>query len=293
MQPVSTAAPAGRQTGIVLMCIGVAFLTVNDAIAKALTETYSPLQILFVRNVIALPVAIVIALTMGGVGALRSYRPITHLLRGALWIAATFLFFTSLMHLKLAEATALIFVAPFFIIAISAMFLGEVVGWRRWLAVIVGFAGVLIVVRPGGAAFQLAFLLPVATAFVYALMMVGARFVDSRESVWTLLLYLTGTGALLSAFIVPLVWIPLRAEDLWLFVAIALFGTTGVTLMTQAFRLAPASVVAPLDYTALIWATALGWVIWSEMPDGATFIGAGVIIASGVSIILLERRRQH
>jgi len=274
------------------MCVGVACLTVNDALAKTLTQTYSPLQILFVRNVIALPFAIAIALMMGGAGALRSYRPVTHLFRGVLWIAATFLFFTSLMHLKLAEATALIFVAPFFIIAISATFLGEIVGWRRWLAVIAGFVGVLIVVRPGGAAFQLAFLLPIATAFVYALMMIGARFVDSRESVWTLLLYLTGTSALLSAFIVPFVWIPLRPEDLWLFIAIALFGTAGITLMTQAFRLAPASVVAPLDYTALLWATALGWAIWSEMPDAATFIGAGVIIASGVSVILLERRRR-
>jgi len=274
------------------MCIGVACLTVNDALAKTLTLTYSPLQILFVRNVIALPVAIAVALAMGGFGALRSYRPITHLLRGMLWITATFLFFTSLMHLKLAEATALIFVAPFFIIAISATFFGEIVGWWRWLAVIAGFCGVLIVVRPGGAAFQLAFLLPIATAFVYALMMIGARFVDRRESVWTLLLYLTGTSALLSAFIVPFVWIPLRPEDIWQFIAIALFGTTGVTLMTQAFRLAPASLVAPLDYTALLWATVLGWAIWSEMPDAATFIGAGVIIASGVSVILLERRRR-
>jgi len=122
--------------------------------------------------------------------------------------------------------------------------------------------------------------------------MIGARFVDRRESVWTLLLYLTGTSALLSAFIVPFVWIPLRPEDIWQFIAIALFGTTGVTLMTQAFRLAPASLVAPLDYTALLWATVLGWAIWSEMPDAATFIGAGVIIASGVSVILLERRRR-
>lgn len=292
MGTVYPAAPAGNQTGIALMCVGVAFLTVNDAIAKTLTDTYSPLQILFLRNVIALPFALMIALRMGGSAALRSYRPSVHLLRGILWVAGTFLFFTSLRFLQLAEATALIFVAPFFIIALSAAFLGERVGWRRWSAVVAGFIGVLIVVRPGGATFQLASLLPVATAFVYALMMLGSRFVDSRESVWTLLFYLTGTSALLSAVLVPFVWIPVQLEHLWLFVAIALCGTAGITMMTQAFRLAPASIVAPLDYTALIWATALGWLIWNEMPDAITFFGAGIIIMSGVWVILREREKR-
>jgi drug/metabolite transporter (DMT)-like permease len=279
---------ASTMTGIVMMCVGVASLCVNDALAKTLTEGYSPLQIQFMRNLIALPFALLIAFKMGGTPALRSHRPLAHLLRGTLWISATFMFFTSIMYLGLAEATALIFVAPLFITAISAMFLGEKVGWRRWLAVLAGFAGVLIVVRPGGSTFQLISLLPVATAFVYALLMLSARWVDSRESVWTLLLYLTATGALLSAFIVPLVWVPVRLDDVWLFVGIAVFGTAGMTLMTQAFRLAPAVVVAPLDYTALLWATILGWLFWNEIPDAMTFIGAAVIVVSGVFIILRE-----
>lgn len=114
---------------------------------------------------------------------------------------------------------------------------------------------------------------------------------DTRESVWTLLLYLTGTGAVLSASIVPFVWIDIRIEDLWLFFAIALFGTAGMTMMTQAFRIAPAAVVAPLDYTALLWATTLGWLIWNEVPGTATFLGAAVIIASGVIIIVREHAK--
>ncbi|NDW07593.1 EamA family transporter [Jiella sp. 40Bstr34] len=272
------------------MCAGVACLSINDALAKVLTERYSPLQILFLRNLIALPFALAIAWRMGGTAALRSHRPLAHLLRGILWIGATVLFFTSIMHLGLAEATALIFVAPLFITAISAVFLGETVGRYRWLAVLAGFLGVLIVVRPGTSSFQLVSLLPVATAFVYALLMLGARWVDPRESVWTLLLYLTGMGALLSALIVPFVWRPVEAHDLWAFVAIALFGTAGMTMMTQAFRLAPAVVVAPLDYTALLWATALGWLIWQERPDMATLVGAAIIIASGVVTIWREHK---
>lgn len=276
--------------GIAFMCAGVASLCVNDAMAKLLTDTYSPLQILFMRNLIALPLAILLTWRMSGIAALRSHRPLAHLLRGFLWIAATMFFFTSLIHLGLAEATAIIFVAPLFITAISAIFLREHVGWRRWLAVLVGFAGVLIVVRPGGDAFQPAALLPVGAAIVYAVLMISSRWVDERESVWTLLLWLTGTGAVLSAFVVPFVWEPLQTGHMWLFLGIAVFGTAGMTMMSQAFRMAPAAVVAPLDYTALIWASGLGFLIWGDIPDLATYLGAAVIIASGVYVILRESR---
>lgn len=276
--------------GIVMMCAGVACLSANDALAKYLVAAYSPLQILFLRNIIALPFAIVLTVVMSGRGALRSPRPAAHFLRGFLWIVATVLFFTSFIHLDLAEATALIFVAPLFITAISAVFLREQVGRRRWLAVLVGFIGVLIVIRPGTAAFQPAALLPVLTAFVYALLMLSARWVDQRESVWTMLLYLTGASAFLSAFIVPFVWQPVRLEDLWLFAAIALFGTAGMTMMTQAFRLAPAAIVAPLDYSGLVWATTFGWLIWNEVPDRSAFLGAAVIVVSGIYIIWRERK---
>ncbi len=279
-------------TGITLMAIGVASLCVSDAVAKTLTQHYAPIQIMFLRNLIALPFAILIAWRMGGPDALRSRTPMAHLLRGVLWIGATVLFFTSIRYLGLAEATALIFVAPLFITAISAVFLKEQVGWRRWSAVLVGFVGVLVIVRPGTAAFEMVMLLPVATALVYALLMLSARFVDSGESVWTLLLYLTGAGAVLSAVLVPFFWQAVRPEDLWLFAGIALFGTAGMTLMTQAFRLAPAAVVAPLDYTALIWATGLGWLFWNEVPDSVTFVGAGIIILSGIFTILRERAAQ-
>lgn len=279
-------------TGITLMAIGVASLCVSDAVAKTLTQHYAPIQIMFLRNLIALPFAVLIAWRMGGPDALRSRTPMAHLLRGILWIGATVLFFTSIRYLGLAEATALIFVAPLFITAISAMFLKEQVGWRRWSAVLLGFVGVLVIVRPGTAAFEMVMLLPVATALVYALLMLSARFVDSGESVWTLLLYLTGAGAVLSAALLPFFWQTVRPEDLWLFAGIALFGTAGMTLMTQAFRLAPAAVVAPLDYTALIWATALGWLFWNEVPDSVTFAGAGIIILSGIFTILRERAAQ-
>ena len=289
MQTAPELTPSKTLLGIVLMCVGVAFLSVNDAIAKQLNDGYSTFQILFMRNIIALPFAIAVVIKFSGTSALRSYRPMMHLLRGLIWLCAAFLFFTSLRYLALAEATALIFVAPVFITALSALLLKEQVGWRRWSAVLIGFVGVMVVVRPGAATFQPAALLPLVTALFYAILMISARWVDPRESVWTLMLYLVAVGGLLAALAMPFVWRPIQSEDLWLFFAIAFFGTGGMTMMTQAFRLAQASVVAPLDYTAMLWATLLGWSIWRELPDAMTFVGAAIIIASGVIIILRER----
>ena len=276
--------------GIALMVAGVACLSANDAFAKTLTADYLPIQILFIRNLIALPVAALIAWKMGGTAALRTTRPAAHLVRGTIWIDAATLFFTSLSYLGLAEATVLIFAAPVFITALSALVLKEHVGWRRWSAVLVGFLGVLIVVRPGASTFQAASLLPVLTALLYAVLMISARWVDQRETVWTLMFYLTGAGTLLSALVMPFVWTPLRLEDLWLFVGIAVVGTAGITMMTQAFRFAPAAVVAPFDYTALIWATLMDWLFWNEIPDALTWVGAAVIIASGAFIVWRESR---
>ena len=278
--------------GILLMCAGITSLSVSDAIAKALTESYSPIQILFIRNFLALPFAILIALKMGGPSALSSYKPAAHLLRGVVWLLAAGLFFTGLKYLEIAEATALVFVAPVFITTISALFLKETVGWRRWLAVLAGFAGILIVVRPGAGTFQNASLLPIATAFFYAILMISARWVDPRESVWTLMLYLVGAGALLSAMIAPFAWSELQSEHTWLFICNTIFGTAGITLITQAFRFAPAATVAPFEYSALIWATLLGWLIWDEIPDLLTYVGAGVIILSGCYIVFREQQLQ-
>ncbi|MFX0546246.1 DMT family transporter [Roseovarius sp. S1116L3] len=277
--------PMRSGSGIVLMCVGIACLAINDTIAKLLTDRYSPVQILFLRNLIALPPALAIAMTMGGKVALRSHRPMAHLLRGSVWTCAAVLYFISLRHLGLAEATTLVFAAPIFIIALSSLLLGEHVGWRRWSAVIVGFVGVLIVVRPGSEAFQAVALYPVGTALFYAVLMIGSRWVDPRENVWTLMLYLVGAGALISGIFSPFFWTPIRPGDLWLFAGIAVAGTAGMTLITQAFRFTSASLVAHFEYTGLLWATLLGWLVWSDIPDLATLLGGSIIVASGVFII--------
>lgn len=275
---------------IALMCLGVAGLVVNDALAKWLTAHYPPFQILFVRNALALPMIVAIVLALGGPSALRTPHLKLHALRGLLLAGGAGLFFFGLGVLPLAEATALIFAAPIFITALSVPLLRESVGARRWTAVIVGFLGVLVIVRPGAAAFQPASLYVVGTALLYALFMISARWIDRREGPWTMTVYVVLFPLLFSGLVAPFAWRPLQASHLPLFLALAVFGTLGMMLITQAFRQAPAAIVAPFDYTALVWASLLGWLVWGEVPDDWTYAGAAVIIASGLYIVVRETR---
>jgi drug/metabolite transporter (DMT)-like permease len=292
MSMSSIAAVAARENrqAIAVMCLGILCLGVNDALAKWLTSFYPPLQIIFVRNLLAMPMITAIVLWTGGLMALRTRHPGIHAFRGLLLVGGAYTFFRGLEVLPLAEATSLIFAAPIFITALSVPLLGESVGWRRWAAVIVGFAGVLIIVRPGAAAFQPASLFVVATAMFYALGMISARWISRGEDVWTMMFYIVLFPLLFSGLVVPFVWQTPDMAHLPLFLGLAVFGTLGMTLITQAFRLAPAAIVAPFEYTALIWASVLGWLVWGDIPGFWIYAGAAVIIASGIYIVIRETR---
>ncbi|MEI4233952.1 DMT family transporter [Roseovarius sp. D22-M7] len=274
--------------GILTICAGVAFLVANDAIVKVLTDRYDPVQILFLRNLIAMPMVAAAALILRGPHALRTRHLGLHAARGLLMLLGAYLYFISLSFMPLAEATTLIFSAPIFITALSVPLLGEAVGWRRWGAVLLGFVGVLIVVQPGAAGFQAASLLPVGAAVLYALFMMSARWIGPGEGLWTMMLFVVLFPMIYAAPFALWVWSPIQAGDLWLFVAIAILGSLGITLIGQAFRLAPAAVVAPFDYTALIWATLLGWLIWGDLLAFWTIVGALIIVMSGIIIVLRE-----
>ncbi len=276
---------------IAVMCIGIFCLVLNDAMAKWLTVHYAPIQIIFMRNLLALPMVAAAAVWIGGPAALTTRQLRIHALRGLLLVGAGYCFFLGLKFLPLAEATSLIFAAPIFITALSVPLLREHVGWRRWAAVAAGFAGVLIIVRPGAAAFQPASLLVVATAALYALIMISARWIDRGESVWTMMVYVVLFPLLFSGLVVAAEWRAPQTDHLPLLVGMAIFGTLGMTLITQAFRMGPAAIVAPFDYTALIWASVLGWLVWGEIPGIWTYAGAAVIIASGIYIVLRETGR--
>jgi drug/metabolite transporter (DMT)-like permease len=290
LSSITVAAARENRQAIAVMCLGILCLGVNDALAKWLTSSYPPLQIIFVRNLLAMPMITAIVLWTGGARALRTRHLGIHAFRGLLMVGGAYTFFRGLEVLPLAEATSLIFAAPIFITALSVPLLREAVGWRRWAAVIVGFIGVLIIVRPGAAAFQPASLFVVGTAMFYALGMISARWIGRGEDVWTMMFYIVLFPLLFSALMVPFVWQTPDMAHLPLFLGLAVFGTLGMTLITQAFRLAQAAIVAPFEYTALIWASVLGWLVWGDIPGLWIYVGAAVIIASGIYIVVRETR---
>jgi drug/metabolite transporter (DMT)-like permease len=169
--------------------------------------------------------------------------------------------------------------------------LREAVGLRRWIAIGVGFCGVLIILRPGTGVFQWAALAALGGALFYALLMITTRAYKSTESTASLMLYpqigISLTGILMVSFF----WVTPTLLDLALFAFAGFFGSIGVMCLTHAFRLAPAAAIAPFEYTALVWATLLGYLIWGELPDGITLLGASIIIASGLYIIYRETRK--
>lgn len=283
---------SSKSAAIITMCAGVLFLATNDAIVKWLVTRYDPFQIVFVRSLIALPIIVALICIIESPKALRSARLPIHALRGVLGVGASFAFILSLKSLPLAEATALVFASPLVVAGLSAPLLKEHVGWARAAAIVVGFIGVLIVVQPGSATFQVASLLAVGASILYAFVMVSARWIDNRDSIWTMMLYMTVFAAVLSAFTVFTVWPAFDRADALLFFGTAVAGTLGLTLISQAFRMAPAAVVAPYDYTALLWASFLGWLIWGVVPGIWTYVGAAVIIAAGVYLIYSEPKSE-
>lgn len=287
-----TAIEGGRtRLAILTICAGVAFLASNDAIAKLLVERYDPIQVVSFRNLIALPLVGAAVLYLHGWSGFQTAHVQIHAARGLLMLGGAYTFFKGLEALALAEATALVFSAPIFITALSVPLLGETVGWRRWMAVVIGFVGVLIIVRPGGATFQPASLYVIGTALLYALFMISARWLGPRESMWTMMFYVMLFPMLYAAPLAAAVWVPINVDDLPFFGAQALLGALGITLIGQAFRLAPAAIVAPFDYTALIWASLLGWLVWADTPGFWTLVGASVIVVSGIFIVWRESRQ--
>jgi drug/metabolite transporter (DMT)-like permease len=283
---------AGTGAGIVCILCGMLCLTISDAIAKWLGGTYPPTQILFLRAAIALPFVAAVVLLLGGRHALRTRHPGIHLARGAINVVSAAGFYTSLRYLPFAEATAISFAAPLFVTLLSVFLLKEKVEAARWGAIAVGFLGVLLIVRPGTDSFQPAALLPLGTAALYAVMMLTARAIGPGESVLTTGFYIVAAQLVCSATTLPWFWHAPDAAHWPFFAGVALFSTLGLTLITQAFRIAPASAVAPFDYTGLVWATLLGWVFWREAPDMLTSVGAAIIVFGGLMLILRETMRK-
>ncbi len=289
-EPPGRTAPDADRVGIgIASCLfAVFFFSIADATAKWLGQSYAPIQIVFLRYVFGLiPVALFVWRS-GGLRALKTRRPFAHGLRALLFFSALFMLFTGLRGLPLAEAISIAFTAPLFVTALSGPVLGEPVRPRRWAAVVIGLIGALIIVRPGTAAFQFDALYILASALCFSLAMLVTRRMAKTETNVAMLAYTTLGAGIASLPLMPFVWRQPAAGDVWLFALIGIVGGMAAYLLIAAYRNAPAAVVAPFDYTGLVWAALLGWIIWQERPEPLVWLGAAIIALSGLYITYRE-----
>jgi drug/metabolite transporter (DMT)-like permease len=277
--------------GIVLIIGSTVFLACSDAMAKYLSLSLPSIEIAWIRFLVFAMIFLPAMLTTKP-NVFRSTRPGLQVWRGVALLSSSLFFITGLRFLPIAAASATSFVAPIFVTALSIAFLSEKVGLRRWLATIVGLFGVMIIVRPGSSAFHLAAVLPIISAFGWACTLIMTRMISGKDGAITTMAYSSVVGLIILTALVPFGWITPSWRDIFLGVCVGLASTTGQWIVVLAFRYGDASVLAPFSYSQLVWVTVLGFLIFGEIPDLWTLVGAAVIIASGLYTAHRERLRR-
>lgn len=282
--------------GIVLITLGFFCFGATDALAKLLTSELPPPQVAWFRQ-IGLFTGVMIMLGMRGTQLLRTRHPLVQILRGVMAATSAVLFILALRYVPLADATAVTFIAPFIVTAIAALFLREPVGMRRWLAVLAGFGGMLIVIRPGLGVFHPAIFITVAAATAFATRQVLSRMLSGDDTIATTVAYTSITSTTLLSLPLLFVWQTPEAGWIWM-VAIIMTACAGIgeIFIIRALDIAQAVVVAPLQYSMILWSTFYGFVLFADLPDFWTLGGCSIIVASGLYTLNRERlaaRRQR
>ncbi|AWK88110.1 DMT family transporter [Azospirillum thermophilum] len=301
--PVEAAAeaasiPAPRRDdpvrGILMVVLAVAFFSCSDAMAKYLNQTLPSIEIGWMRyavfTVIVLPLAMAFG---GGPRVIRTQRPVLQILRGLGMLGSALFFIFAVRSLPMAEAAAISYISPTFVTALSIPLLGERVGIRRWIAVLVGLMGVLIVARPGGAAFQPAAIFPVLSAMSWACGIVITRKMSGHEDTATTLVWTSLTGFVVLSVLLPFDMRMPTGFEMLLGLGIGVVSTIGQYMMVVAYRFGSASLLAPFSYVQLIWSASLGYLVFSAIPDAWTFVGTAIIAASGLYTAHRERMRRR
>lgn len=274
--------------GIGFFVLATLLFGIMDSLIKHVGRDYGTWQIMFFRAIFSLlPIGILIART-GGLISLRTKSVTSHAARSLMGVAAAYGFFYAFSVMPLADVYAIGFAAPLFMTALSVPVLKEKVGWRRWLAVLVGFGGVMVMLRPGQGMFSLIALIPLGAAFFYALSMLFVRALSRTESNGAITFYFVTTMGVVSGVCMLPGWRTPDATGLMLLALIGVVGGVAQIIFTQAFRLAAPSLLAPFEYIAMIWAAGFGYFFFGEVPDAAIWTGCAIVAASGLYIIHRE-----
>jgi len=287
-------APGDPLRGIALIVFAIFLFVVMDATAKYLSAYLPVLQIVWARNVFAIGFTLLMLGRRDPVAMLRSRRPGLQFVRSILMFGSTWLFFAAIHVIPLADASSISFVAPLMVTALSVPLLGERVGPRRWAAVVVGFVGAMIIIRPNPATMQLAALLPLGSASCFALYQIATRVLAGQDHAVTTTLYAPVVGAVFCSALMPFLWVSPDPLHWGLLLMVGALGGFSHFVLVKAYEHAPPSLLAPFAYTNLIWSVSLGYMLWGDLPDRWTALGAAIVVASGLYTLYREgvRRRQ-
>jgi drug/metabolite transporter (DMT)-like permease len=282
-----------RLAGIALMCAALACFCCLDTSAKWLSLHMDTLQVVWARYAAAFLLTLVVVNPWTVPGLIRTRRPALQLGRSALLLASTVLNFMALRYLRLDQTMSIVFTTPFFVAVLAGPILGEWIGWRRWLAILVGFCGVLVITRPGLGDVHWAAGLSLLGAVAYAVYNISTRVLAGYDSTLTTLFYSNLVGFLVTSVPLPLVWVaPDEPLQIAAMVAVGAFGSIGHWLLIKAHRKAPAGVLAPFIYTQIVWMVIAGYLVFGDLPDLWTVAGSAIVIASGLYLIYRERARR-
>ncbi|MGM0560406.1 MAG: DMT family transporter [Pseudomonadota bacterium] len=292
LQPVNAlSVAAANRRGIFWMLFAVFLFVSMDGIAKTLSQSYDVAQIVWARY--TFHVLIMVALLNLRLPALLHTRRLPlQLFRSLMLLVTTSLFFLGISHIPLAEAAAVMLAVPLIVTALSMPLLGEPVGIRRWTGVFLGFAGALIIIRPGSDIFDPATLYVLAAACTNGLYHINTRQLSQSESPMTTLTYSALVGMIVMFFVVPFFW---TTPDFWGWVGLISIGAIGGAshfCIIKAYQAAAAAVVAPFNYSNILWATFYGFLLFGDLPDGFTVLGAAILIASGLYVFYREQKKQ-
>lgn len=271
--------------GAIMVSIGALTLVLMSSTVKEVGQTLHSFEIVFFRCLIGFLLVLPVLVRRGSLDAMRTQRPVLHMIRSMIGMSAMFCGFYAFTHMPLADATALLFSRPLFMIVLACLLLGEVVGWRRGLATLVGFGGILIMTRPFGEGFEPVALVAAAGALFAAGVVVAIKKLSRTEKVMTIMFYYTLWTTVLSAIPAALVWRTPTLVEGGLLLVIGILGVLGQTAMTQGFKMGDATVVVPFDYLRLVYAGLFGLALFSEVPTLVSVIGALVIVASSFYIL--------
>ena len=278
--------------GMAVMFLAVALYSVNDAFLKWMASSYHPMQIMFCRSFFTWLPLLGSILQKQSWNGLRSGNKSYHALRAAIMTLSLPCYIYAFKLLPLADAYAVAYVAPLFMAIFSIPILGEKIERHAWLAILVGFSGVLIMMRPGSAVFSLGGLSALVGGILWALGLVMGRKISQTENDFSLSLWFLGACFLLSSLFMPFCWQSPSLSDWGLFAISGLIGGAGLLAITRAFSLAPASIVGPIDYLILVFGTLIGYVVWGDIPDTFIIIGALILVLSGLYLVYQETRRK-